>query len=79
MPSFEFTKVRPVPEVMDVPSKKVTPFVVCAVALVPPPAIVSVPESVGAKVKVVPALVIFNPCVCPLVVTEVVAKVIAPV
>ena len=51
--------------------KEVTP--------VPPPPTVSVPESVGLKVKAPAELVMLSPCVCPKDVTEVVAKVMAPV
>ena len=42
-PKLLLRKVRPVPLVMLVPSKKFTPLVVCVVALVPPRAIGSVP------------------------------------
>ena len=46
---------------------------------VPPPPTVSVPESVGVKVKAAPVFVMLSPCVCPFAVAEEVASVMAPV
>ncbi len=43
IPRLLLRKTRPVPEVIDVPSKYVSPLVVCAVALVPPRLMGSVP------------------------------------
>jgi len=71
IPRLVPSNVSAVPEVMEVPLKKLTPFVVWEVALVPPLATASVPESVSVPDEVIGPPVKDRPVVPPEASTDV--------